>query len=110
MKTLHILAGVVLALGLAIPGLTQTALAGSPGEASQTAEQTQSFAVEKMSCAACPITVKKAMQRVDGVKTVKVDFESKTAVVVFDPSVTDAEKIAAASTDVGYPATAINTQ
>ncbi len=57
-----------------------------------------------MTCDTCPITVKKAMQRVDGVKSVKVDLDSKTAVAVYDPSVTTAEKIAAASTDVGFPA------
>jgi mercuric ion binding protein len=63
------------------------------------------FHVDKMTCATCPITVRKAMQRVDGVKEVIVDFDSKTATVIYDPSFTDAEKIAASSTNVGFPAT-----
>ena len=73
--------------------------------ATQTAsEQTTTFAVENMTCALCPVTVKTAMERVVGVQSVKIDFDAKTATVVFDPSVTTPEAIAAASTNVGYPA------
>jgi mercuric ion binding protein len=57
-----------------------------------------------MTCATCPISVRKAMLRVDGVKSVDVDFDAKTAVVVYDPAVTAPAEIAAASTAVGYPA------
>lgn len=32
-------------------------------------EQTASFTIEKMTCASCPITVKKAMQGVEDVKS-----------------------------------------
>lgn len=66
------------------------------------------FTIEKMTCATCPISVRKAMQRVEGVKSVKVDFETKIATVVFDPSMATAAQIAAASTDVGYPATEVS--
>ena len=69
-------------------------------------EETVSFSVEKMICATCPIAVRKAMERVDGVKEVKVDFDSKTAVVTFDSGMTTADAIGAASTNVGFPATA----
>lgn len=62
------------------------------------------FAVAKMTCATCPITVKKAMSAVHGVQSVKVDFESKTATVEFDPKVTNTAAIALASTNAGYPA------
>lgn len=68
------------------------------------ATQTATFAVENMTCALCPVTVKSAMQRVNGVKSVAIDFAAKTATVVFDPSVTSIEAIAAASTNAGYPA------
>ena len=70
----------------------------------QAGEQTTTFAIEKMTCAACPITVRKAMGRVDGVKSVKVDFDAKTATVVFDPSTAMPDQIGAASTNAGYPA------
>jgi periplasmic mercuric ion binding protein len=66
--------------------------------------QVATFEIENMTCAMCPITVRTAMSRVDGVNSVEVDFESKTAVVNFDPALTTQEAIAQASTDAGYPA------
>ncbi len=68
--------------------------------------QTASFAVENMTCATCPITVRQAMQGVGGVHDVTIDFEAKTATARFDPAQTKAEAIAAASTEAGYPALA----
>jgi len=89
--------------GLSLPAAVQA------GEASEAAvapsERTVTFTVEKMTCAACPITVRQAMQKVEGVKSVTVDFESRTATVVFDPTVTTPDQIGAASADAGYPAT-----
>ena len=68
------------------------------------AERTVTLAVENMTCATCPITVRKAMEQVSGVKSVAVDYESKTATVAFDPNVATPAKIGAASTNAGYPA------
>jgi mercuric ion binding protein len=70
-------------------------------------ETTATFNVEKMTCATCPIAVRKAMQRVDGVKEVNVDLESNTAVVTFDASVATTSDIANASTEVGFPASVL---
>lgn len=84
-----------------------TLLSPEPAEnqAAATLElQSASFAVENMTCATCPITVKRAMEGVAGVDEVTVDFETKTAVARFDPSQTTAAAIAAASTNAGYPA------
>jgi mercuric ion binding protein len=67
-------------------------------------DSTVTFDVEKMTCATCPIAVRKAMQRVEGVKEVKVSYDDKTASVTFDPTVTTATEIGQASTDVGFPA------
>jgi mercuric ion binding protein len=71
------------------------------------AEQTVTMGIEKMTCALCPLTVRKAMERVDGVQDVEVDFESKIATVTFDDSKTTASAVAQASTEVGYPATPV---
>lgn len=71
-----------------------------------TAEITATFTIANMTCALCPVTVKSAMKRVKGVKSVHIDFDAKTATVVFDPSVATTEAIAAASTNAGYPAAA----
>jgi len=68
------------------------------------AEQTVSMNIERMTCALCPITVRTAMEKVDGVQKVEVDFDSKTAIVTFDDTKTTALDVAQASTDVGYPA------
>jgi mercuric ion binding protein len=70
-------------------------------------ETTATFNVEKMTCATCPIAVRKAMQRVDGVKEVNVNLESNTAVVTFDASVATTSDIANASTEVGFPASVL---
>jgi mercuric ion binding protein len=100
-------------LGLAIAGamnagtfLPNSALSISAQAA--VTEQQATFAIENMTCALCPITVKKAIEGVSGVKSVMVDFDAKTATVVFDSAVTTIGAIAAASTNAGYPATAKN--
>lgn len=71
-------------------------------------EQTVTMIIEKMHCAMCPITVRKAMEKVDGVLEVNVDYETKTATVTFDDSTTTVAEVAQASTDVGYPAAPVN--
>ena len=68
-------------------------------------EQTVSLTVEKMFCALCPITVSKAMEQVEGVSAVEVDFETKLAVVTFDDATTGWQQVALASTNAGYPST-----
>ncbi len=70
-------------------------------------ERTQIFAIENMTCATCPITVKTAMGKVDGVRSVNIDYEAKTATVVYNSSMTTAEQIADASTNAGYPASLV---
>lgn len=73
-------------------------------------DQTVTFDVEKMTCATCPIAVSKAMQRVDGVKEVNVDLDSKTAIVTFDASITSTTEVGNASTEVGFPASVRNSE
>jgi len=83
----------------ALVGLSASNLNADPVD-----ETTVSFTIEKMTCATCPVAVKKAMQRVDGVEDVEVDYDLKTATVTFDASVTSANEIGNASTNVGFPA------
>ncbi len=73
-------------------------------------ELTVTFDVQKMTCATCPIAVRKAMERVDGVKQVEVSLDDRSAIVTFDSSATTAAAIGQASTDVGFPATVRNEQ
>jgi len=74
---------------------------------SATAQRQTTFAIENMTCATCPITVKKAMKGVAGVTAVAVDFAAKTARATYDARRTNVAAIAAASTNAGYPARAI---
>ena len=107
MKRIFILITAIAVIGVGgVMALTTLPAANADNEVAQlqAVEQTATFAIEKMTCAMCPITVRKAMEQVDGVKSVKVDFNSKTATVVFDPSTATPEQIGEASTNAGYPA------
>lgn len=64
--------------------------------------------VPGMSCPVCPITVRKALEKVPGVVKAKADFDSKTATVTFDPDKTSAKKLSEATTNAGYPSTIKN--
>ncbi|MBC7500747.1 MAG: mercury resistance system periplasmic binding protein MerP [Herminiimonas sp.] len=79
------------------------ALAASSGAIA--AVQTVTLDVPGMTCSSCPITVKKALMKVDGVQQVKTNLEKREAVVTFDNAKTSAAKLSIASGDAGYPVT-----
>ena len=101
MKRFAILALGTLMLGL--PSVAPTAFAQSAPEAAPVLAEV-TFDVPGMTCALCPVTVKAAMSGVEGVQSVEVNFEARTAHVIFDPALTDAAAIASASEQAGYPA------
>lgn len=65
--------------------------------------RTVTLDVTKMDCAVCPITVRKALEKVPGVASAKVDFKTKRAVVAFDPAKTSTEALTRATADAGFP-------
>ena len=65
--------------------------------------RTVTLAVDNMDCVVCPITVRKALEKVPGVESAKVDFKSKLAVVAFDASKTTPEALTKAMADAGFP-------
>jgi mercuric ion binding protein len=67
------------------------------------AMQTVTLSVPGMTCAACPITVKKALSRVEGVSKIEVSFKQLEAVVTFDDARTDVQALTKATADAGYP-------
>ena len=69
------------------------------------AEKTITLNVSDMTCAACPITVKKALNKVPGVSKVSVSLENKQAVVTFDDSKTQLNTLLNATFEAGYPST-----
>ena len=70
--------------------------------------ETVTLDVQDMSCAVCPITVKKALDKVPGVTSATVDFDKKTASVTFDPDKASPATLAKATSDAGYPSTVHN--
>lgn len=67
------------------------------------AEKIVTLHVPGMNCAMCPITVKKALQKVEGVLSVNVSYKTKLGVVRFDDSKIDADALLEATTNAGYP-------
>lgn len=92
-------------LGLSTAAAPEAAISSATGQTEQeTHRRTVVFEVGNMTCVTCPIAVKAAMNRVDGVEHVEIDNETKEASVTFDPRRTSSGAIAQASTDAGYPA------
>ncbi len=65
--------------------------------------KTVTLNVSGMTCAACPITVKKALEKVPGVSSVDVRFEKKQVLVTFDDAKTNTDALVKATTNAGYP-------
>jgi mercuric ion binding protein len=95
----------VLVLGLVLAICCETALADEPSDG--LTQKTVTLSVENMTCNMCPYTVRKSLEQVSGVKAAKVDFDSKTATVTFNPGQVGVSKLTEATTNAGYPATQI---
>ena len=64
---------------------------------------TVTLEVKNMTCAVCPITVKKALEKVQGVTSATVNFDTKQARVTFDDSLASVDKLREATGNAGYP-------
>ena len=67
------------------------------------ATSTATLDVSNMTCAACPITVRKALEKVPGVDSAKIDLKTHRAFVAFDPAKTSPELLTKATADAGFP-------
>lgn len=67
------------------------------------AEQTIVLSIPGMNCSICPITVKKSLLKVDGVKAINVIYQSKIAEVSYDDQLTNISSLQEATKNVGYP-------
>ena len=65
--------------------------------------KTVTLNVPGMTCEACPITVKKALQKVPSVSKIEVLYEKKQVVVTFDDAKTNTDALVKATTNAGYP-------
>jgi mercuric ion binding protein len=67
--------------------------------------KTVTLDVPSMYCEACPITVSKALKKVNGVEKVAASFEKRQAVVTFDDARTNIDTLRKATANAGYPST-----
>ena len=66
-------------------------------------ESTATYRVDGMMCAVnCPMKINQSLDSVEGIKSCKVDFDSKIATVIFDDEKIDSEKIAMTITKGTY--------
>lgn len=68
--------------------------------------RTVTLSVPGMTCAACPITVKTALSKIEGVSKIDVRFETREAVVTFDDRKTSVLALTQSTANAGYPSTA----
>lgn len=69
------------------------------------ASKTVTLIVPDMSCAACPITVKKALSQVNGVSKIDTHVEQREAVITYDDSKTNPQQLLNTTKNAGYAAT-----
>jgi mercuric transport protein periplasmic component len=69
------------------------------------APRTVTLSLPGMNCAACPITVKKALSKVPGVAKAEVNLDKREVTVTFDDARTHVEALMRATRDAGYPST-----
>ena len=72
---------------------------------SSAAIQKVTLNVAGMTCSSCPITVKKALNKVKGVQQVKTSLKLKQAIIRFDDTQTSPQKLVEVTTNAGYPST-----
>ncbi|MEK7350130.1 MAG: mercury resistance system periplasmic binding protein MerP [Nitrospirota bacterium] len=85
--------------------ITVIALSAALSAPAWAATQAVTLSVTGMTCAACPITIKKALKKVEGVENIEVNLEKKEALVTFDDAKTTVEALLEATTNAGYPST-----
>lgn len=85
----------------------RTVLVAAAALPAAAAERQVTLAVDNMTCALCKITVARAIEAVPGVAAVTVDTAEHTATVTYDDARVAVEQLAAAATDAGYPARAV---
>jgi mercuric ion binding protein len=71
------------------------------------APQTVTLSVPGMNCAACPITIKKALAKVDGVTETRVNLDKREVRVTFDDGKASVAALTNATKLAGYPSTLI---
>lgn len=69
------------------------------------APRSVTLTVAGMTCSTCPIAVKKALSRIDGVTAVDVSFEKKEATVSYDDAKANTQVLVQGAQSAGFTAT-----
>lgn len=85
---------------LTIIAASTIALTTSPAFA---ASKTVTLSVPTMDCEVCPITVKKALNKVKGVSRLDVNPQKQIVVATFDDTQTNAAALTETTRNAGYP-------
>ncbi len=59
-----------------------------------------------MTCPTCSVTIERALSRIPGVTSTKVDLKAETVTVAFDANRAPVSTLARTITEAGFPATA----
>lgn len=81
------------------------AILGTPALA---AMQNVTLSIPGMTCAACPITVKAALNKVDGITRIDINYKKRQAIVTFDDQKIAVEDLTQATANTGYPSSLKN--
>jgi mercuric transport protein len=95
-----------LALGavLALSGSCSRNVSAQQSAEKTTRTQTIALSVEGMTCAACSVTVRAALKKLDGVKDAKVTVSDKRVVVEYEPEKVTPQQMVDAVNKLGYQA------
>lgn len=105
LRSLFIVAGLfVAAPALACPMADAAAFAKAAEAVQQAAGTKVSIAVQGMHCGDCSAKVTAALQGIDGVEAVAVDYQSGAAEVAYDPAKVSPDELVKAIVDTGYQA------
>ena len=97
--------GTLVALAAAVyPWLSAVGHSRSPAAAVTASDVKFSVQVPSMDCAACAAGIKASLQRAPGVKQAAVNYDTKTAVLIYDPAVTSRDQLLALIDASGFPA------
>jgi len=61
--------------------------------------------IKGMTCAACPVTVTKSLEKLEGVQEANATLNPPEAIVVYDPNKVSIKQLVEATTNAGFPST-----
>ncbi len=85
-------------------GAPEKTIAQTTSTSTQTDTKTVRLDIEGMTCGSCAASVKTALEKLDGVRNVRISFEHKGGTVEFDATKVDEARIVEAVNKAGFKA------